>query len=77
MCLIDVWRAGLCGIPFFSLSLAGDEQWNGQCRNGRKQSPIDLARDASVIGKYKPLYFKNYDNVISNATVRNTGHSCK
>lgn len=54
-----------------------DEQWSGQCRIGRRQSPIDLARDASVIGRYKPLFFKNYDIVIANATVRNTGHSCK
>lgn len=58
-------------------SISGEELWPGQCRNGQKQSPIDLAKDASVIGRYSPLLFKNYDKLLKNATIRNTGHSCK
>lgn len=56
---------------------AGEEQWGGQCRNGRRQSPIDLAKDAAVMGRYSSLYFRNYENLLESAKIRNTGHSCK
>lgn len=57
--------------------IPGEETWPGQCHSGQKQSPIDLAKDASVIGRYSPLVFKNYDKLLKNSTIRNTGHSCK
>lgn len=57
--------------------ISGDEVWNGQCSSGRRQSPIDLAEDASVIGRYPNLYFKNYDKLFKNARIINTGHSRK
>lgn len=57
--------------------ISGDELWNGQCSSGRRQSPIDLAEDASVIGRYPNLYFKNYDKLFKNARIINTGHSRK
>lgn len=55
--------------------LKGDEGWGGQCSLGRRQSPIDLAEDAAVLGKYAPLKFDNYGDILQNAKVRNTGHS--
>lgn len=55
--------------------ILGNEGWNGQCSSGRRQSPIDLAEDASVIGRYPNLYFKNYDKLFENARIINTGHS--
>lgn len=56
---------------------AGQEEWGGQCRSGRRQSPIDLAKDAAIMGRYPSLLFKSYDSVLKNAKIRNTGHSCK
>ncbi|KAJ6638389.1 Carbonic anhydrase 2 [Pseudolycoriella hygida] len=53
----------------------GEENWGGQCALGRRQSPIDLAEDASVVGYYPYLSFINYTQPIQNAKVRNTGHS--
>lgn len=56
---------------------AGEEEWGGQCQNGRRQSPIDLAYDAAVTGFYPSLYFRNYETPLDNAKIRNTGHSRK
>lgn len=56
---------------------AGQEEWGGQCRSGRRQSPIDLAKDAAIMGRYSSLVFRSYDSVLKNAKIRNTGHSCK
>jgi len=42
---------------------------------GRRQSPIDLAKEAAVMGRYPSLYFRNYDTALVNAKIRNTGHS--
>lgn len=56
---------------------AGEEQWGGQCRNGRRQSPIDLAKGAAVMGIYPSLHFRNYENSLEKAKIRNTGHSCE
>ncbi|XP_037028764.1 putative carbonic anhydrase 3 [Bradysia coprophila] len=53
----------------------GPENWGGQCALGRRQSPIDLAEDASVVGVYPSLSFINYSEPIQNAKVRHTGHS--
>lgn len=57
--------------------IIGTEEWGGQCRLGRRQSPIDLAKDAAVMGRYPSLFFRNYENPLVNAKIRNTGHSCK
>lgn len=57
------------------LVFPGDENWGGQCALGRRQSPIDLAEDASVVGVYPSLSFINYSIPIQNAKVKNTGHS--
>ena len=60
---------------FLFFLLSGDENWGGQCSQGRRQSPIDLAEEASVIGRYPALQLTNYDQILKNAKVRNTGHS--
>lgn len=57
--------------------LTGEENWGGQCALGRRQSPIDLAEEASVVGVYPSLSFINYSEPIQNAKVKNTGHSSK
>lgn len=57
--------------------VTGSVSWGGDCSIGRRQSPIDLAKAASVTGRYPPLFFRNYDSVLENAKIRNTGHSCK
>ncbi|XP_031619739.1 carbonic anhydrase-like [Contarinia nasturtii] len=53
----------------------GVEEWGGKCRNGSRQSPIDLAKDAAVMGRYPSLFFRNYENLLESAKIRNTGHS--
>lgn len=75
----SIFRLSYSLIILFCLRrLSGEEQWDyGQCRSGKKQSPIDLAKDASIIGRYQPLDFKNYDTLLQNAKIRNTGHSRK
>lgn len=57
--------------------VAGEETWGGQCRIGRRQSPIDLAKAAAVMGRYSSLHFQNYEKPLENSKIRNTGHSCK
>lgn len=65
-------------IKFYNLYFyLGEEKWGGQCSIGRRQSPIDLAEDASVAGRYPQLVFKNYEDIFKNAKIRNTGHSRK
>lgn len=62
---------------FVFFIIIGLEEWGGQCRIGRRQSPIDLAKDAAVMGRYPSLYFRNYESSFVNAKIRNTGHSRK
>lgn len=57
--------------------ISGEENWGGQCSLGRRQSPVDLAEEASVLGKYPTLIFTNYTEAIRDAKVKNTGHSRK
>ncbi len=57
------------------MKFSGDENWGGQCALGRRQSPIDLAEGASVVGRYASLSFINYTVPIQNAKVKHTGHS--
>lgn len=72
MCLLKIVIVIECMYVF-----SGEEQWGGKCRNGSRQSPIDLAKDAAVMGRYPSLYFRNYENLLESAKIRNTGHSCK
>ncbi|XP_049300265.1 carbonic anhydrase isoform X2 [Anopheles funestus] len=51
------------------------ESWGGQCDNGRRQSPIDLAQAAAVRGEFAPFFFSNYKLPIRQAQLANTGHS--
>uniref|UniRef100_A0A182MTP2 Carbonic anhydrase n=1 Tax=Anopheles culicifacies TaxID=139723 RepID=A0A182MTP2_9DIPT len=51
------------------------ESWGGQCDNGRRQSPIDLAQAAAVRGEFAPFFFSNYKLPIKQAKLTNTGHS--
>lgn len=67
----------LMSARIYFLVFAGQEEWGGQCRSGRRQSPIDLAKDAAIMGRYPSLLFRSYDSVLKNAKIRNTGHSCK
>lgn len=62
---------------FWCIFGIGKEEWGGQCRYGRRQSPIDLARAAAVMGRYSSLYFQNYELQLKDAKIRNTGHSRK
>lgn len=62
-------------INYFSFTCTGKEDWSGKCAIGRRQSPVDLAEDASVLGQFSPLTFINYDNDVKNGKVRNSGHS--
>lgn len=55
----------------------GEENWGGECSIGRRQSPVDLAEKASVLGRYPMLMFANYTEPMLNAKVKNTGHSRK
>lgn len=55
--------------------ITGDENWGGTCAEGRKQSPVDLAQAASVMGHYPSLMFQDYDVPFVGAHIRNTGHS--
>lgn len=59
----------------FHSCLIGDENWGGKCEKGRRQSPVDLAVDASIVGQYPSLMLGNYTEIIENAAVINTGHS--
>ncbi|XP_052872518.1 carbonic anhydrase 1-like [Anopheles cruzii] len=51
------------------------ESWGGQCENGRRQSPIDLTREAAVRGEFGPIIFNNFKLPIRQAQLTNTGHS--
>lgn len=55
----------------------GQEDWGGQCVQGRRQSPVDLSEEASILGLYPTLMFTNYSEPMVLGKVRNTGHSRK
>lgn len=65
------------GNYIFQYYVTGKENWSGLCRYGKKQSPIDLNKQNSVIGYYPALRFRNFDKLLINSTVSNTGHSSK
>lgn len=45
------------------------------CSTGRRQSPVDLAKDASVNGKFSKFEFDSYDAPLKSAVIVNNGHS--
>jgi carbonic anhydrase len=47
------------------------------CANGKRQSPVDLVKDAAIKGVYPNFIFKNYDVPMKNPIVINNGHSSK
>lgn len=53
------------------------EHWGERCDEGRRQSPVDLATEASVHGIFPSFTFADYDEPIKDAAVVNTGHSSK
>lgn len=53
------------------------EHWSELCDEGRRQSPVDLATEASVHGIFPSFTFADYDESIKDAAVENTGHSRK
>lgn len=55
--------------------LSDDEDWGGICASGKRQSPVDLAVDASIRGEFNSFIFHNYDAPMKNPNVINNGHS--
>lgn len=45
------------------------------CKNGTRQSPVDLAHEAAVTGHFSKFEFKNYDEELKNPKIVNNGHS--
>lgn len=60
---------------YYSYRCAETEKWGGQCDDGQRQSPIDLAFGASVRGTYDDFVFHDYEQPIKDAKVTNNGHS--
>ncbi|XP_075238151.1 carbonic anhydrase 1-like [Lycorma delicatula] len=59
--------------------LAGDwhyseEQWTGQCSEGKKQSPIDLQERIGKRERVEPLIFLHYNRPVQ-ANLTNNGHT--
>lgn len=55
--------------------LDDSENWGGMCKNGTRQSPVDLAHKAAVTGHFSKFVFHNYDEVLKNPKIINNGHS--
>ncbi|CAO1439519.1 unnamed protein product [Diamesa hyperborea] len=55
--------------------LKDTEDWGGMCSSGRRQSPVDLAHDASIKGEYPGFVFQGYDKSIIDPQMVNNGHS--
>lgn len=47
------------------------------CSSGTRQSPVDLATDASIKGEYPGFIFYGYDKPMANPYIVNNGHSSK
>ncbi|CRK88908.1 CLUMA_CG002626, isoform A [Clunio marinus] len=52
-----------------------NEDWGGMCAAGMRQSPVDLAHDASIKGEYPGFIFENYDTPMKTPDIINNGHS--
>lgn len=55
--------------------LPDKEEWGGMCESGKRQSPVDLATDAAIKGKFPSFVFTKYDQPMKNPKVENNGHS--
>nr|XP_040582207.1 putative carbonic anhydrase 3 [Lepeophtheirus salmonis] len=44
------------------------------CKEGSRQSPINIEKDKVIKAKFKPFHFENYDAEV-NASMSNNGHS--
>jgi len=53
----------------------GPQKWEGICRNGRKQSPVDIRFGKLDFANpiLEPINFLNYD-AIGNLELKNNGH---
>lgn len=54
----------------------GPEKWQGICATGKKQSPIDIETEETIIVDSDALKFNRYDLAFQ-GTLTNTGHSGK
>lgn len=59
------------------LSFTEPENWGGMCKNGTRQSPVDLAHEAAVVGHFSKFIFHGYDEALKNPKIINNGHSSK
>lgn len=64
-------------IFFLYFNQKTEEHWGSECDEGRRQSPVDLATEASVHGIFPSFSFVDYDESIKDGAVVNTGHSSK
>ncbi|KAG5669948.1 hypothetical protein PVAND_000237 [Polypedilum vanderplanki] len=55
--------------------LSDDEDWGGMCSSGKRQSPVDLAKDAAIKGEFPLFDFESYKSVMKNPLIVNNGHS--
>lgn len=56
-------------------ALDGTEDWDGICKEGRRQSPVDLNHKVALAGRYAPFLFNDYDRVMIKPKIVNNGHS--
>lgn len=47
------------------------------CSSGKRQSPVDLHKDAAVRGRFPGFIFQNYDTSMASPSIINNGHSSK
>lgn len=55
--------------------LSDQEDWGGICSSGKRQSPIDLVKEAAIKGEFPAFDFESYKKVMKNPTIVNNGHS--
>lgn len=51
------------------------DEWTGQCREGLRQSPIEVSPEEAVKMTADPFIFEFYDNPPVGETLTNNGHS--
>ena len=58
-----------------SYKLQGND-WDGTCRTGKTQSPIDVISNETIKASFEPFNFQNYNQEI-NVKISNSGHTVK